>query len=151
MNKVILKGIISKDIELRSTTSGVEVAAFNLAVQRDFKNKEGNYDADFISCVAYKNTATFINKYFTKGSKILLEGKLQTRTYEKDGNKKYITEVIVEKAEFVDSKKIEEVSTEEVEVPQNYKSNYEETNDVSIQLNDDDIDKVFDNSLDLPF
>lgn len=146
MNKVILKGIISKDIELRSTTSGVEVVAFNLAVQRDFKNKEGNYDADFISCVAYKNTATFINKYFTKSSKILLEGKLQTRTYEKDGNKKYITEVIVEKAEFVDNKKTEEIPAEEVEVPQNYKSNYEEKEE-SIQLSDDDIDKVFDNSL----
>lgn len=145
MNKVILKGIISKDIDYRSTVSGVEVVSFNLAVKRDFKNKDGNYDADFINLVAYKNTANFINKYFEKGSKILLEGRLQTRNYEaKNGTRVYVTEVIVEKAEFVGDKK-DNSNNEHNEVPQNIKSEYEETDET--QLTDEDIDKAFEGSL----
>ena len=148
MNKVILKGNITKDIELKTTTSGVEIVSFTLAVNRNFKNKEGNYDSDFINIIAYKQTATFISKYFHKGSKILLEGRIQTRNYDdKEGKKVYVTEVIAENVELIDKK--ENLENSNIEVPTNYKSNYEGGNDTSIELNDEDIDKAF--TVDLPF
>ena len=136
MNKVILKGNVCKDIELKTTTNGLEIVSFTLAVSRNFKNKEGKYDADFINCISYKQTATFISKYFHKGSKMLLEGKIQTRNYDnKDGNKVYVTEVIVEQVELIDKKE----ETNDIEVPQNYTSNYEGGNDTSIVLADSDL------------
>ena len=107
MNKVILSGRICSDIELKTTTSDVNVCSFRLAVQRRFKNAEGNYDADFISCVAWRSIADFISKYFKKGDPIELTGNIQTRNYEKDGQKVYITEVVVDEAGFTQSKKTE--------------------------------------------
>ena len=105
MNKVILIGNLTKDPELRTTQSGKAVTAFNMAVQRKFRNDSGDYDADFISCIAWGKTAEFISQYFKKGNKIGVVGSIQTRTYEKDGRKVYVTEVNVEEAEFVESKK----------------------------------------------
>lgn len=105
MNKVILSGRICSDIELKNTQSGTSVCSFRLAVQRRFKNAEGNYDADFISCVAWRSNADFISKYFSKGDPIELGGSLQARTYEKDGQKVYITEVVLDEAGFVLAKK----------------------------------------------
>lgn len=106
MNKVILIGRVTKDIERKTTNSGKSVASFTLAVNRDFKNADGKYDADFINCVAYGQQAETISKYVNKGDKFGVEGKLNTRTYEKqDGSKAYITEVIVNGFEFLESKK----------------------------------------------
>lgn len=139
MNKAILKGNVCKDIELKTTTSGVEIVSFTIAVNRNFKNKEGNYDSDFINIIAYKQTATFISKYFHKGSKILLEGRIQTRNYDdKDGKKIYVTEVIAENVELIDKKEVENTN-DDVAVPTNYKSNYEGGNDTSIVLSDQDL------------
>lgn len=105
MNKVILVGRLTRDPELRSTTSGFNTANFSIAVQRNFKNKDGNFDADFINCVAFRNNADFINKYFKKGSLIGIEGRLQSRSYDaNDGSKRYITEVLIDNVEFVGSK-----------------------------------------------
>ncbi len=105
MNKAILVGRLTKDPELKTTASGTSVCAFTLAVQRKFKNQKGNYEADFINCAAWRGTAEFICKYFEKGSLIGVTGSIQTRNYEKDGSRVYITEVIVDEAEFVESKR----------------------------------------------
>lgn len=107
MNKTILSGRICTDIELKTTASNVSVCSFKVAVQRRFKNAEGNYDADFPSCVAWRGNAEFISKYFKKGDPIELVGSLQTRTYEKDGQTVYVTEVVVDESGFVVAKKQE--------------------------------------------
>ncbi len=105
MNKCELVGRIATDIESRTTANGTAVVSFRIAVQRRFKNANGTYDADFISCVAWRNTAEFIAKHFAKGSMIGLAGSIQTRSYTaQDGSKRYATEVIVDEAEFVGSK-----------------------------------------------
>ena len=102
-NKVILGGRIAREPELKQTPNGVQVATFSIAVNR--KVSSGEPKADFINCVAWRNTAEFICKYFPKGSVICIVGNLQTRTWEdNNGNKRFATEVIVEEASFVDSK-----------------------------------------------
>lgn len=102
MNKVMLIGRLTKDPELRYTQGGTAVASFTIAVDRRFsKDKE----ADFINCVAWQKTAEFISQYFHKGSKIVVEGRLQTRSYDaEDGSRRFVTEVVVEQSEFGDSK-----------------------------------------------
>ena len=104
MNKVILIGRLTKDVELKTTPQGVSVCAFTIAVNRRFKNANGEYDADFINCVAWRTTAEFISKYFGKGRILGISGSIQTRFWEKHGEKRYVTEVIAEEAYFVDSK-----------------------------------------------
>lgn len=104
MNKVILMGRLARDPELRSTPNGVSVCTFTLAVSRRFKNANGEYDADFINCVAWRQTAEFISKNFTKGRMLGVVGTLQTRSYEKDGQKRYVTEVSVDEAYFAGDK-----------------------------------------------
>lgn len=101
MNSIVLTGNLTKDIELRHTKNGVAVATFNLGVRRDYKNENGEYESDFPSCIAYKQTAEYLSKYAKKGDKIEVAGRLQTRTYEKDGEKRYATEVIVEKGSML--------------------------------------------------
>lgn len=102
MNQVQLVGNICRDPEYRTLQSGVTYCQFTVACQRKFKNAQGQYDADFINCVAWRQTADFINRYFIKGNKIGLVGTLQTRSYDaQDGTKRYVTEVIVENVEFV--------------------------------------------------
>lgn len=102
-NKVILGGRMTADPELKTTTSGVSVTSFTVAVNRRVKN--GEAQADFINCTAWRGTAEFICKYFKKASSICLEGSLQVRSWtDKDGNKRYATEVIAEQAYFVDGK-----------------------------------------------
>lgn len=101
MNKVILSGRICSEIELKTTANNVSVCSFRIAVNRRFKNAEGTYDADFISCVAWRSNADYISKYFSKGKPIEIVGNIQTRTYEKDGQKVYVTEVMVDEANFV--------------------------------------------------
>ena len=107
MNKVIIIGRFTRDPEIKYTTgeNATATARFSLAVNRRFKNKEGNYDADFINCVAFGKTAEFIEKYFTKGMAIGITGRIQTGNYtNKEGQKVYTTDVVVEETEFVESK-----------------------------------------------
>lgn len=113
MNKSVLIGRLTKDVELKTTQSGVSVCSFTLAVNRRFKNSEGKYDADFINCVAWRQQAEFICKCFTKGSMLALCGSIQTRSYEKDGSKVYITEVVADEVSFVGEKK-----QDQADVPQ---------------------------------
>lgn len=101
MNKVMLSGRIASDIDVKSTPSGASVVKFSLAVNRRFKGADGNYETDFINCVAWRVCADFIGKYFDKGEPIEIVGNIQTRSYDKDGNKVFVTEVIVDEASFV--------------------------------------------------
>ena len=112
MNKAILIGRVTKDIEVKRTTTGKAVAVFALAVNRDYKNENGEYDADFITCVAYEQRAETIGKYVRKGDKFGVIGKIATHNYEKNGSKVYITEIIVEGFEFLESKKEKSVDIE---------------------------------------
>ena len=104
MNKVVLVGRLTKDVELRTTPQGVSVCSFTIAVNRRFKNANGEYEADFINCVAWRQTAEFLSKYFSKGRMVGISGSIQTRSWEKDGERRYATEVLAEEAYFVDSK-----------------------------------------------
>lgn len=105
MNKAILMGRLTGNPEMRTTPAGVSVCTFTMAVNRRFRNSAGDYDADFINCVAWRNTAEFISKNFSKGKMLSIVGTIQTRTYEKDGQKRYVTEVIAEEAYFTGEKK----------------------------------------------
>ena len=105
MNKVLLLGNLTKDVEYKQTPNGVAVATFTLAVRRRIKNAQGGYDADFINCVAWRHTADFLRKYFGKGQTVAVVGQIQTRNYEdNNGNKRYVTEVLVDEAEFAGGK-----------------------------------------------
>ncbi len=101
MNKVILLGNLTRDPEQRQTKSGVEVSIFTLAVNRQFKNKNGDYEADFIRCIAFGRTAELIGQYLSKGSKCAIEGRIQTRNYEVDGQTRYVTEIVAENVQFI--------------------------------------------------
>ena len=106
MNRIILKGRISKEIELRVTTNGTSVIITSMAVNRKIKNDDGTYTADFFNITAFGKLAEFINTYFSKGQEILVEGRLQNRSWEdQNGQKRYATDVIVESAEFCGTKK----------------------------------------------
>lgn len=105
MNKVILVGNLCQDNELNNTQSG-PVLKNTIAVRNDYKNQDGNYDSQFIKIEAWKNTAEILSKYTGKGSKVLLEGKIITKSYEDtNGNKRYSTYVNVDKVELLDTKK----------------------------------------------
>jgi len=104
MNKVILVGRLTKDPESKMTSSQVQFVNFTVAVDRRFKDSNGQRQADFINCVAWRQTASFISNYFHKGSRIGIVGSLQTRSYDgNDGQKRFVTEVLVDEAEFVES------------------------------------------------
>lgn len=106
MNNVALVGRLYKDVELKTGSSGKSIARTGIAVQRDYKNANGNYDADFINLIAFGSNADFLAKYFQKGSQISIIGKIQTGSYtNKDNQKVYTTDVVVNSAEFVESKK----------------------------------------------
>lgn len=114
MNKVILMGRLTKDPEARQA-GDTTVSKFSVAVDRRVKT-EGGQAADFPSIVAFGKTAEFINKYFKKGMKIAIEGRIQTGSYDKDGVKHYTTDVIAETVEFAESKKAEDKPLEEIAV-----------------------------------
>ena len=106
MNKVCLTGRLTSTPQLRYTTSNTEVCTFALAVNRKFKNQNGNYESDFINCVAYKSAAKLLADYVEKGDLIGIEGRIQTRSYKnKNDETRYVTEVIVESIDFLSSKK----------------------------------------------
>ena len=107
LNHITLMGRLVRDPELRRTGSGVAVASFRIAVDRDFAPKDGGErKADFIDCVAWRQTGEFISKYFTKGRMIVVDGRLEMRDWtDKDGNKRTSAEVVVDNAYFGDSKR----------------------------------------------
>lgn len=104
MNKILLTGRLAKDPEVRYTESGKVVATLSLAVDRPFAGDDGKREADFIPCVIWGKQAEFVGNHFKKGKWMELEGRLQIRSYEKDGQRRYVTEVIVGQAGFVGAK-----------------------------------------------
>ena len=106
LNKIILMGRLTRDPELRRTPSGTPVTSFSLAVDRDFKSQNGEKETDFIDIVAWRSTAEFVSKYFTKGRMAVVEGRLQIRDWtDKDGGKRRSAEVVAENVYFGDSKR----------------------------------------------
>ena len=108
LNKIIIMGRFTHDPELRRTGSGTAVTSFSLACDRDFKSQSGEKETDFIEVVAWKNTAEFVSKYFSKGRMALVDGRLQIRDWtDKAGNKRTTAEVVAENVYFADSKRSE--------------------------------------------
>ena len=106
LNRIILMGRLTRDPELRRTQSGTAVTSFSLAVDRDFKSQSGEKETDFIDIVAWRATAEFVSKYFTKGRMAVVEGRLQLRDWtDKDGNKRRSAEVVADNVYFGDSKR----------------------------------------------
>ena len=110
LNHIIIMGRLTRDPELRRTGSGVAVTSFTVAVDRDFGNREtGEKETDFIDCVAWRQTGEFVSKYFTKGSMIVVSGRLQIRSWtDKDGNKRRTAEVVADNVYFGESKRSNE-------------------------------------------
>ena len=106
LNKIFLQGRLTRDPELRRTGSGTAVTSFSLACDRDFKSQSGDKETDFIDVVAWKNTAEFVSKYFSKGRMAVVEGRLQIRDWiDKAGNKRTTAEVVADNVYFADSKR----------------------------------------------
>lgn len=101
INRATLIGRLVEDVDLRYTPSGIAAAAFTLAVTRPFANQEGVREADFIRCVAWRKTAENVANYTKKGSLIAVDGRIQTRNYEKDGRRVYVTEVVADTVQFL--------------------------------------------------
>lgn len=113
LNKVILIGRFTRDPELRSTPQGTSTCSFSLAVDRNYAKAGGERQTDFINCVAWRQTAEFISKYFSKGNLVCVEGSIQTRSWkDNDGNNRYATEVVIDQVYFVESKKSAAASQE---------------------------------------
>lgn len=106
LNRVVLVGRLTKDPSLRYTPNGVAVANFTIAVNRPFSNQDGNREADFINCVIWRKPAENVATYTKKGSLIGVDGRIQTRSFEgQDGKMVYITEVVADSVQFLESKK----------------------------------------------
>ena len=106
LNRIILMGRLTRDPELRRTQSGTAVTSFSLAVDRDFKSQSGEKETDFIDIVAWRSTAEFVSKYFTKGRMAVVEGRLQIRDWkDRDGNNRRSAEVMADNVYFGDSKR----------------------------------------------
>ena len=120
INRVVLVGRLTKDPELRYTPSGVPMARFTIAVNRTFSSQSGEREADFIGCIAWRKQAETIAKFFDKGNLIAIEGRIQVGSYDdKDGNKRYTTDVLLENFEFVEGRK-DSVSSVDTSSPYDY-------------------------------
>lgn len=105
LNKIIIMGRMTRDPELHRTNSGTAVTSFSLAVDRDFKDKQtGEKETDFLDVTCWRNTAEFVSKYFSKGRMAVVEGRLQIRTWEKDGQKHRNAEIVADNVYFADSR-----------------------------------------------
>ena len=141
LNKILIMGRLTRDPELRRTGSGTAVTSFSLACDRDFKSQSGEKETDFIEVVAWKNTAEFVSKYFSKGRMAVVEGRLQIRDWtDKAGNKRTTAEVVADSVYFADSKRSESND--------NQKENF---NALSGRLNDDFVPALNDDTSELPF
>ena len=141
LNKVVIMGRFTKDPELRRTGSGTAVTSFSRACDRDFKSQSGDKETDFIEVVAWKNTAEFVSKYFSKGRMAVVEGRLQIRDWtDKAGSKRTTAEVVADNVYFADSKRSESND--------NQKENF---NALSGRISDDLVPALNDGTSELPF
>lgn len=136
INRVVLVGRLTKDVELRRTPSGAAVASFTLAVDNPTFGANREKTSSFISCIAWNGAAEIVEKYCKKGSQLGVDGRLQTRSYDrKDGTKAYVTEVIVENITLCGSKSTSNSSVS----PASNNDFYQPSNDESLDLSSDDI------------
>ena len=136
MNSCQLVGRMVADPEIKYTNDGKSIAKFRIAVDRQFK-KEGQPDADFLNCNAFGKTAEFIEKYFHKGMKIGLVGRIQTGSYEKDGRTYYTTDIIADNVEFVESKQSSQEQAQEQPKTQQKPKQTQGANDGFMNLPDE--------------
>lgn len=168
MNNVTLMGRLVADPELRQTQSGISACRFTLAVNRKVKNKNGEYDADFISCVAWRQTAEFVSKYFSKGSMIAVSGSLRTGKYQDRNHSDvthYTTDVYVDNVEFTGEKKQQGAGSTQNQQPQQQKPKFDSVNDaagkqysnelqqaaIQAQANIEEYEEILGDDGDLPF
>ena len=104
MNKIFLMGRLTRDPEIRYTNDNKPVARYSIAVDRRYKDQNGNYPTDFFNLTSFGNTATFVEKYLRKGTKIVVEGELRNNNYEKDGKTVYQDQIVANNVEFAESK-----------------------------------------------
>lgn len=147
MNLVEIIGNITKDIELKETSTGVKYTRFSIAVNRPTKNEEGEYETDFFNVVAWRKTAELISNYFGKGRKIAIVGKLQQNSYDdSEGNHRTSVEIVANEVFFIDKKKDVEANAEPVEEPveepKTDEDVFAEFGD-SVELSEDDFDVAF--------
>lgn len=140
INSVALNGRLTRDVDLRYTTSGIAVGQFTLAVDRRFKSKSGNRETDFISCQIWRKSAENLANYAHKGSLIGIEGRIQTRTYDnKQGQKVYVTEVIAENFSLLDSKPAQQKDSDGVSSNRDTQGTTNQPSGKPIDVNDDDL------------
>ena len=146
MNLTEIIGTITRDIELKETESGVKYTRFSIAVNRRFKNENGEYDTDFFNVVAWRGTAEFITNYFGKGKRIGIVGRLQTGKYtDKDGNERTSTEIVVNEAYLIENKSQEDNSTPEAQTTDSEAKNSATDEDIyadfgqQLEISDEDI------------
>ena len=148
MNQANIVGRLVRDVELKYTGSGIAVINFVVAVDRTYKNAQGEYEADFIDCVAWRQQAEFISKYFKKGTPISVTGSIQTRNYENsEGRKVYVTEVVADNVGFVPrdnsqtNGQSQRGATNKVATNENPFENVDFNNDDPFETNDTEIDE----------
>lgn len=140
INSVALNGRLTRDVDLRYTTSGIAVGQFTLAVDRRFKSKSGNRETDFISCQIWRKPAENLANYAHKGSLIGIEGHIQTRTYDnKQGQKIYVTEVIAENFSLLEPKPAQQTDNARVSSNRDTQGTTNQPSGKPIDVNDDDL------------
>lgn len=140
INSVALNGRLTRDVDLRYTTSGIAVGQFTLAVDRRFKSKSGNRETDFISCQIWRKSAENLANYAHKGSLIGIEGRIQTRTYDnKQGQKVYVTEVIAENFSLLEPKPAQQTDNARVSSNRDTQGTTNQPSGKPIDVNDDDL------------
>ena len=151
MNKVVLIGRLTRDPELRYTSSNVATCTFSIAVDRNFTNQNGEREADFINIVVWRKQAENCKNYLTKGSQVAIDGRIQTRNYDdKDGKKVYVTEVVAENVQFLGTKgSTGSASSSDDATPYDFSADMNQTTDVSndpfadfgssIEISDDEL------------
>ncbi|MBT9676762.1 single-stranded DNA-binding protein [Levilactobacillus brevis] len=140
INRVVLTGRLTRDVDLRYTQGGAAVATFNLAVDRRFTNQQGEHEADFVSCVIWRKPAENFANFFHKGSLVGIEGRIQTRNYEnKQGQRVYVTEVIVENFSFLEAKNSTGNGSYQNNRPQNNTSDPFANNGKPVDIQDDQL------------
>ena len=145
MNKVILIGRLTRDPEVRVLSTGTAVANFSLAINRNFRNKEGNIDADFINITVYGRQVDVVQKYTSKGSQIGVEGRIQTRTYDaQDGSRRSVVEVVCDSVQFLESRQARDRNTQpQIDTSnQSFYNNNDSSNDFGSDF--DNISNAFD-------
>lgn len=137
-NRWVGVGRLTRDVDLKFTAQGLAVASFTVAINRPYKNQQtGEYEADFINCVAFRKLAENVANYTKKGDLIAVDGRIQTRSYENNqGKKVYVTEVVAENVQFLQTKKQE---AQKQEQQQSVTDPFQDTDFGNIDLNDDDL------------